>query len=548
MAATWGVGLMAALLLVLHLVDGAPAKNGCSGVARLVNVSLFLPSNEVLSLVGVSAGFGGELPANKEDAETLTIVQTEPKTLCNSSSPETLTNKAALTFRGDCFFTVKARVAQEAGAKVLLVLNTDSGVFVMNCGKDEDMTYNITIPAVMLPGSASKQLTDALDGGGEVTVSMFAPIQSLLDPSELLLWLIAVATVVGASYWATAKERRAYLNKPRKLPKKEAVSEVEDILDPESWDITLWMAVGFVGMASMMLLIMYFFMSKWFFTLLIVLFCLGSTESLQMCLTALLGTLLPQYSTVGVHLPFTGFVTFFTLASVPTAASIATVWAIFRDQSWAWIGQDILGISMILTILRVAKLPNIKISTALLSLAFFYDIFWVFLSPLLFHGQSVMVVVATGDKAGGESMPMLLKIPRFMDPWGGYSMLGFGDIVLPGLLLAFTLRYDYFARKTGMQGYFVWASAGYGVGLLLTYGALYLMKGSGQPALLYLVPFTLGLVVLLGWWRQELQLLWLHEDNDERAVEEEKLVSNGAQRRPNEDTEIGWGESSVHEI
>lgn len=35
---------------------------------------------------------------------------------------------------------------------------------------------------------------------------------------------------------------------------------------------------------------------------------------------------------------------------------------------------------------------------------------------------------------------MLLKIPRMFDPWGGFSVIGFGDIILPGLLIAFSLR------------------------------------------------------------------------------------------------------------
>ena len=40
-------------------------------------------------------------------------------------------------------------------------------------------------------------------------------------------------------------------------------------------------------------------------------------------------------------------------------------------------------------------------------------------------------------------MPMLLKIPRMFDPWGGYSVIGFGDILLPGLLVAFALRFKF---------------------------------------------------------------------------------------------------------
>ena len=159
-----------------------------------------------------------------------------------------------------------------------------------------------------------------------------------------------------------------------------------------------------------------------------------------------------------------------------------------------------------------------QVSTVLLCCAFFYDVFWVFISPSFFH-ESVMIVVririsliscfkwrcmvalsityrfnlrrilcyfscmcgmfnslghnfmafgsvssallkvlrrilgtvltyhgfwwlqvARGDKSDGEGIPMLLKVPRLYDPWGGYSIIGFGDILLPGLLVSFCLR------------------------------------------------------------------------------------------------------------
>lgn len=53
-----------------------------------------------------------------------------------------------------------------------------------------------------------------------------------------------------------------------------------------------------------------------------------------------------------------------------------------------------------------------------------------------------MLQVASGDRSGEDGIPMLLKIPRMFDPWGGYSIIGFGDILLPGLLIAFSLRFD----------------------------------------------------------------------------------------------------------
>ena len=68
---------------------------------------------------------------------------------------------------------------------------------------------------------------------------------------------------------------------------------------------------------------------------------------------------------------------------------------------------------------------------------FFFDIFWVFISPLFFT-KSVMVEVARGGGTG-ESVPMLLRVPAIGDPFGRDRMLGFGDIALPGHNLSYRL-------------------------------------------------------------------------------------------------------------
>ena len=58
--------------------------------------------------------------------------------------------------------------------------------------------------------------------------------------------------------------------------------------------------------------------------------------------------------------------------------------------------------------------------------------------------------------------------------------------------------------------------AAYGIGLLVTFASLYLMA-MAQPALLYLVPFTLIPVLILGLTRRELIALW-HGDGQVRAL------------------------------
>lgn len=139
-----------------------------------------------------------------------------------------------------------------------------------------------------------------------------------------------------------------------------------------------------------------------------------------------------------------------------------------------------------------------------------------------------MIVVARGDKSGEDGIPMLLKIPRMFDPWGGYSIIGFGDIILPGLVVAFSLRYDWLTNKTLRTGYFVWAMTAYGAGLLVTYVALNLMDGHGQPALLYIVPFTLGTFLTLGQMRGDLKVLWTRGE-PERPCPHVRLQSSHSQ-------------------
>ena len=47
----------------------------------------------------------------------------------------------------------------------------------------------------------------------------------------------------------------------------------------------------------------------------------------------------------------------------------------------------------------------------------------------------------------------------------------------------------------------------YAIGLIITFVALALME-SGQPALLYLVPCTLGTTLVIGLKRKEVKKLW----------------------------------------
>ncbi|CAI0452204.1 unnamed protein product [Linum tenue] len=499
--------------------DGAnkdPSKSapGCDNPYKLVKVDNWVNGVAGETYTGVTARFGAILPLEVDKSVKLSAIVANPLTCCSTPSTK-LSNSIALVARGDCSFEAKANLAQSNGAKALLVINDDEGTIEMGCDDDTPAT-NITIPIVMVPKSTGESFRKALQEGHKVEIGLWAPDRPVVSFSVAFLWLMAVSTVATASLWPEiAKTKDSEPRYDDFSPKSASDGATSKENTEEIINIDVKSAIIFVISASTFLVLLFFFMSSWFVWLLIVLFCIGGVEGMH----TLIVTLISRGCTCQkkVTLPYFGETTIVSLIVLIFCLAFAIAWAITRKASFSWIGQDVLGICLMISILQVARLPNIKVATVLLCCAFVYDIFWVFLSPIIFH-QSVMIAVAKGNNSGGESIPMLLRFPRLTDPWGGYDMIGFGDILFPGLLVGFSLRFDKENKKSWAGGYFIWLMVGYAFGLFFTYLGLYLMHGHGQPALLYLVPCTLGVCVVLGLIRGELKDLWNHGSSSTPAA------------------------------
>ncbi|CAL9147628.1 unnamed protein product [Musa hybrid cultivar] len=493
---------------ITHEDDDAPISPNCNNKFQLVKIENWVNGTQGTSIVGLSARFGTSVPRLASDAQKNSALLTNPLNCCANLTSK-LTNSVALAKRGDCTFTAKAKVAQLGGAAGLLVINDNEDLYKMVC-TENDTSLNLTIPVVMIPKSAGDYLKDTLISGQRVEVLLYSPNRPVVDLSATFLWLMAVGTIVCASLWAEIIAGEQIDDRYNQLTRKDqlnAGAENREESEKEILEINAKGAIIFVIAASVFLLLLFYFMSSWFIWLLIILFCIGGTEGMHVCLVTLISRFCKDCGQKTVNLPIIGEVLILSVVVLPFCAAFAILWAANQHASYSWIGQDILGICLMITVLQMVRLPNIKVASALLSCAFVYDVFWVFISPLIFH-ESVMIAVARGDNSGGEAIPMLLRIPRFFDPWGGYDMIGFGDILFPGLLVAFSYRYERSKKKGILNGYFLWLTIGYAFGLFLTYLALYLMDGHGQPALLYLVPCTLGLTIILGWLRGDLNDLW----------------------------------------
>ena len=268
------------------------------------------------------------------------------------------------------------------------------------------------------------------------------------------------------------------------------------------------------------------------------------------------------------------------------SALIAVLYFNLIDKPW-WL-TNLLGFAFSYTAIQLMSPTTFWTGTLVLTSLFFYDIYFVFFTPL-------MITVATK-----LDIPVKLLFPR---PSGAnddpskkaLAMLGLGDIVIPGIMIGLALRFDLYlfylrkqktrrsseadlvgneADKTAilevrdtagdentvkaeyrsasagwgerfwldhrMHGefeggafpkpYFYASVIGYIIGMLCTLGVMHVFK-HGQPALLYLVPG-----VLLSLWgtallRGELKNMWEYTEAEDEKAESGKSNEVKDQKR-----------------
>ena len=207
-------------------------------------------------------------------------------------------------------------------------------------------------------------------------------------------------------------------------------------------------------------------------------------------------------------------------------AVVALAYFNFVAKPW-WL-TNFIGFAFAYSTLQIMSPTTSWTGTLLLSALFVYDIYFVFFTPL-------MVTVATQI-----DIPAKLIFPRPSRPFENpskraFSMLGLGDVILPGMMIGFALRFDlylFYLRQqtqriikdsesevtkaiwhpaTGGWGERFWTSRdellksrhfqgvlfpktyfrasiiGYILGMLCTFGIMQVYSHA-QPALLYLVP------------------------------------------------------------
>ena len=274
-------------------------------------------------------------------------------------------------------------------------------------------------------------------------------------------------------------------------------------------------------------------------------------------------------------------------------AVLAVLYFNLVDKPW-WL-TNLIGFSFSYSALQLMSPTTCWTGTLVLTALFFYDIYFVFFTPL-------MITVATN-----LDIPVKLLFPR---PPGvnddpnkkALSMLGLGDVVIPGMMIGFALRFDlylFYLRKqtrqkplpdkntvekretketakdetentahetlkaqyqsaTGGWGerfwlrsqdhdridggvfpktYFHASIVGYILGMLCTLGVMQVYQ-HGQPALLYLVPGVLGSLWGMALVKGDLKAMWEYsEANEEGESKTDEKLDSKASEEPNSQTE-----------
>ncbi|CAF1404708.1 unnamed protein product [Adineta steineri] len=348
---------------------------------------------------------------------------------------------------------------------------------------------------------------------------------SIIDSSHLSTFVIALVLIIYGSFRALDHDKS-----------KESISSNKFLSDSLSNDqgtnshvIETMHAIALPLGASLSLIIMFFFFDS-LQTIFIMCTAILSTMGFAYLLTPCCQLILrPCSDNTKISFGFMGRYTLSEIIAFSLSIALVLVWIITGH----WLFMDVIATGLCISFIALVRLPNLKVSALLLLGLVIYDVFWVYFSHYIFT-TNVMVRVATREaenplttiarkfnfhryNAPRLSLPGKIVFPS-MQQSGRFSLLGLGDIIMPGLVLCFVLRFESRKRTNNLYNndplalinrltYFQCSLFGYCAGLIAATISAEVFK-CAQPALLFLVPFTLTPLLLIAHLKGDLNSMW----------------------------------------
>ena len=173
-----------------------------------------------------------------------------------------------------------------------------------------------------------------------------------------------------------------------------------------------------------------------------------------------------------------------------------------------WILSNLLAIWVSCALVKIFRFNSLYPAFLILLGFFWFDIFWVIVSPILFEGDNIIEEVLNVI-----SFPLKVVVPGYnaFSPWATLSIF---DIVIPTFYISFMAR---FGQQQNTNSYYLSHSIIYALSMgIVTWAMVY--SESKHPILLYVIPFlfiTTWIVAgIRGEWRNKLSLDSSIEWND----------------------------------
>lgn len=482
------------------------------------------------------------------------VVQIKPENPCTAFINSSIQNSAEyfqLSTPQQCSYDLFFKNLQANDPSIVLV--GSDGPFSLNSRIPFDTSF------VFFPKFMANEVSKFISKNPNTTV-LVSDASAKFDWSLIIIWLIAITSIVIGALWTRYEfikllpkrndqslstehlddnlpdDEIARLNRAKKDAKRRKKEEEDKSM------ITL--SIGYLSIfvlllivCGILLLLYYFYHIMIYFVY--ILFVIGSATAFYRIGSLVLDPIkfgawkFPKNNIPFLkdHRPEYRKILLF-LVSV----AISVLWFVFRHENWIWIIQDLMAVALSINALSYYRIETYKSITILLSAFFFYDIFMVFITPTFTNGTSIMEAVAFGGKDSQTSgsqdwsniqfspdrtnknpinrLPVVITVPhlspskRLCDFYYeySYSLLGLGDILIPGISVNYNIIFDYSIHNKFPVYFFINCLA-YIFGLMLAFIGLIFMN-TAQPALLYLCPVLLIASFITSLVRGEFKEFW----------------------------------------
>ena len=235
---------------------------------------------------------------------------------------------------------------------------------------------------------------------------------------------------------------------------------------------------------------------------------------------------------------------FFEIISVLISGLLIALYFLTRH----YILNDIICFCLAFTTLSFIILKSFLLCFVCLFAFFIYDTFWVFYSERIFT-ENVMVVAATSIQ-----IPIKIEFPILFsnNPIKNCMLLGLGDILLPGMIIKYSRRFDLLKnkmekKKLGQRkkktkiNFYSYNLLLYFISVVLAMIMMFVFD-HGQPVLFYISPiFIIGLMGkayydgCLGIFWSGIKLRKKQKSEKEKKLENEESEEENEEEEDDED-------------